>query len=273
MFSMYDSVTLGTVPDNAYALAGYTSGYWPTYEPMVQQFPKLAKAGRIVSIAVNVEHDAMCLDVEPGDASPDQVVGWVERQMARGVKRPIIYTSISGMQDIVDRLAKAGIGRHEVRLWSAHYSHGEHLCGPQCNARINFGFTDIVDATQWTSNALGRNLDQSVCEDDFLSTKVPVDHHYDWFYTVTVGGKIYNEQATVRQYDQFRNRSRLFIFAHRSELKNLRATCKLLADRVARVALYDPKTGKKRDKALWGQDHRGWRYQQLLARSRGERVK
>jgi hypothetical protein len=150
---MYDSVTLSAVPRDAPAVAGYVGGHWPTYRELGRRFPH----ARHLSIAVNAGQDAECLDVEPGDATPDQVVAWYRRQRARGVHKPVIYTSVSAMPVVLARLAHAGIPRQAVRLWAAHYTGRAHLCGPTCG----YGLRTVVDATQWTNRAQGRNLDES----------------------------------------------------------------------------------------------------------------
>lgn len=266
MITAYDSVTLGTVPSDAQALAGYTSGFWPTYGPMRTQFPKLAKAGRIMSIAVNVEHDADVLDCEPRDATPDQVPAWVERQLARGVKRPVVYSSVSEYPQILAQLKANGISRNEIRIWTAHYGH-EHLCSAKCN---DFGFTDLADATQWTDKALGRNLDQSLCQDEFWNVKTLPDPHYGWYLKVKVDGREYDEGERARAYDRLRDHPLSRIIPNRPRLKILRSELRVLADWVAQVAIINEP--RKDGKPSWDIDHRGFRYQGLLHRSQGQRV-
>lgn len=154
---MYDSIDISQIPADAGAVAGYVNGRWPT-------FTKLArfKANRL-SIAVSANADAACLDVERGDATPAQAPGWVHRQHERGEPRPVIYASRDAMGDVLRELAAGGIARGNVRLWSAHYGLGPHICGPvTCGA----GFQ--ADATQWTDKALGRNLDESLLADGFF---------------------------------------------------------------------------------------------------------
>jgi len=158
---MFDSVTVNQIPKNAPAVAGYVGGNWPTYPTLVRNFPKAHK----LSIAVNAGQNAECLDCEPGDANPAQVAAWVKRQQQRGIKRPVIYASVSSMQDVVARLSQAGIARSSVRLWSAHYTHKQHICGPGCG----FGLKARVDATQWTDRSQGRNLDESLCNGGFFA--------------------------------------------------------------------------------------------------------
>lgn len=156
---MYDSVTLDAIPADAPAVAGYTSGRFPTFAQIPGRWPK----ARHLSIAVSSSHDAECLDVEPGDATPAVAAGWVKRQIARGVKRPVVYCSVSQAPALLRTLASAGINRNEIRLWTAHYTFRSHLCDKTCG----FGFTGRADATQWTDRALGRNLDQSLVDPGF----------------------------------------------------------------------------------------------------------
>ena len=149
---MYDSVDVSTVPLNAQAVAGYVGGSWPTYLPLVQAFPK----AKHLSIAIAASEDADCLDIETGDATPDEAPGWVRRQWARGVKRPCLYANLSTMPAV--EAALAGIPRTRYRLWVAQYliPRRPHLPA---------GF----DACQYDDQALGRNLDVSLLRSDFFN--------------------------------------------------------------------------------------------------------
>lgn len=156
---MFDAVTPENMPGNAEAVAGYTSGNWPTFPRLAGMFPH----ARRVSIAVTSAHDADVLDVEPGDATPAEAPSWVKRQHARGLKRPGVYTSVSQAQDLVDLLARFGVARDQYRLWTAHYTFTPHLCDSRCG----FGMRTRADATQFTDRALGRSLDESVTARSF----------------------------------------------------------------------------------------------------------
>jgi len=158
---MFDSVDVPEIPANAEAVAGYTSGLFPTFPVLQQQFQNAKR----LSIAVTSSNDAECLDVEPGDAEPRDAPAWVRRQKERGVRKPVVYASLSTMPTILSVLAQNGISRGEVRLWSAHYTHHAHICSPACG----FGFQTRADATQWTDEAMGRNLDQSLCDGSFFT--------------------------------------------------------------------------------------------------------
>lgn len=163
---MFDSIDVSQLPAGAgYCYAGYVNGNWPTYKQVVATFP----GHHVLSIAVNAGADADCLDVESGDATPGQAAGWVARQAARGVARPCIYASVSVVDSITSLMHTAGVSRNSIRIWSAHYGSGAHICGP-----ATCGLTSTsADGTQWTDVALGRNLDQSMLAGNFFGTAPP----------------------------------------------------------------------------------------------------
>jgi hypothetical protein len=155
--TMYDSITLSTVPPSPFALAGYTSGFWPTYEPMRRTWPN----AHTVSIAVTAIYHADCLDVEPGDATPSQAPGWVEADKAAGFARPCLYSSYyEWIEQLRPALARAGIALSRIFKWVASYVYHPQLLP---------GF----DAQQWTDAAYGRNLDASLVLLPFLSIAQP----------------------------------------------------------------------------------------------------
>lgn len=160
--TLYDSIDVSQIPSGATAVAGYLGGRWPTYTALRQRFPH----GHLLSIAVNASEDADVLDVEKGDATPAQAVGWIKRQLARKAYRPVIYVQASTMPGLLSALSASGISRSSVRLWSAHYE-GPHICGP---ASCRYPGVPACDGTQWTPNALGRDLDESLLLDDFFAT-------------------------------------------------------------------------------------------------------
>ncbi len=163
---MYDTVTNNQFPPGGQAYAGYVDGAvgdQPNYAYIVRTFPK----AHHLSIALSASNNADALDVEPGASAPGDVPGWYARQKNRGIQRPCVYASASTMtSSILPVLNQAKIGRSGVRLWSAHYGLGEHICGPGSCGAVPIG----VDGTQWTSNALGRNLDQSLLLENFFTT-------------------------------------------------------------------------------------------------------
>lgn len=163
---MYDTAQNNQFPSGAQAYAGYVDGSvgdQPNYAYIVRTFP----SAHHLSIALFPGDNADALDVEPGAAAPADVPAWYNRQRQRGIGRPCVYASVSTMaSDIMPVLSQAGIARSQVRLWSAHYGVGQHICGPATCKAISFE----VDGTQWTNNALGRNLDESLLQGNFFGT-------------------------------------------------------------------------------------------------------
>lgn len=163
---MYDTALNNQFPAGAAAYAAYVDGSvgnQPNYAYIVRAFPK----AQHLSIALFASDNADALDVEPGASAPSDIPGWYARQVARGLQRPVIYASVSAMNDeILPVLRQAGIDRARARLWTAHYGLGEHICGPSsCGALIV-----NADGTQWTSSAMGLVLDQSLLVSDFFTT-------------------------------------------------------------------------------------------------------
>lgn len=156
---MYDSVDVTLLPADAPAYAGYVNGSWPTFDKLKARFPK----ARLLSVAVQADRDAECLDVETGDATVGQAPNWHARQVHRGLRRPAIYTQASNLKLLERTMAAFGITRGQYRIWSAHYTEA-HFCGPHT---CGYGDSD-ADGTQWTKTALSKNLDQSILNDDFF---------------------------------------------------------------------------------------------------------
>lgn len=163
--TMFDTAFNNQFPGGGEAYAGYVDGGvgdQPNYQWIVSTFPQAYHLS--ISIFGN---DADCLDIEPGAASPSIAVTWYEAQKARGLARPCFYASASTMAaDILPVITASGFPRSEIRLWSAHYGAGEHICGPG-----SCGLVPVdMDGTQWTSSSMGRTLDQSLLHGDFFGS-------------------------------------------------------------------------------------------------------
>jgi hypothetical protein len=167
---MYDTALNDQFPAGARAYAAYVDGAvgnQPNYAYIVNTFPKAEH----LSVALFASNNADALDVESGAASPGDVPTWYSRQKKRGIQRPCVYASASTMAgSILPILDQAKISRSAVRLWSAHYGLGEHICGPHSCGAVPVD----VDGTQWTSSALGRVLDQSLLLENFFTTSSTV---------------------------------------------------------------------------------------------------
>lgn len=166
-FVMYDSVTPEVIPASAPVVAGYVAGSWPTFPGLRARFPH----ARLLSIAPQASEDADVLDCEQGDASIYDAPAWFQRQKARGVAKPIIYTSISNCESLVAVMAGQHVECGEYLIWAAHIGLGQHICGPT-TCHYN-GWKGHADGTQWTFTALDRNLDESLLSDAFFPTAKP----------------------------------------------------------------------------------------------------
>lgn len=250
--TMYDAVTISEIPANPQAVGGYVGGNWPTWSSLIARFPK----AQHLSIAINSSEDAECLDIENGDATPGDAPAWHARQIARGVKRPCFYANTSTMPSVL--AAVSHVPRANYRLWTAHYTGAAHIEAGS-------------DATQWTSTALGRNLDASQCSDSFFTDPPapPVKNLVD--YSLFSTGPFpsqwgdLNERGVVESYDGARKHKLIY----KLFLTKLEAELGFLANRVAFEAI----TGQPNADGTpsWGVDHRGVRFQQLSHRAQGQR--
>jgi len=168
---MYDTAFNDQFPAGGAAYAGYVDGgvgNQPNYAYVVSAFPK----AQHLSITLSASYNADVLDVEAGAAASADVPNWYTRQVARGIRRPVIYASASTMNDsILPVLSQAGIARADTRLWTAHYGAGEHICGPGSCGSLSVN----ADGTQWTSSARGLVLDQSLLLDNFFTTPTSIE--------------------------------------------------------------------------------------------------
>ena len=168
--TMYDSTDVSALPRGGDAYAGYVDGKWPTFATVKRRFA--GSGAHLLSIAVFASGHADCLDIEPGDAANAQAPGWVRRQLNGGAHRPCLYTSASNMDALVTTLTRAGLPRTRIRLWSAHYGRGRHICGPAtCHLTRH-----ACDGTQWTDAARGGSLDVSVLLRNFFSPATHTGH-------------------------------------------------------------------------------------------------
>jgi hypothetical protein len=167
--TMFDTIYNDQFPPGAAAYAAYVDGSLgnqPNYAFIVSKFPK----AQHLSISL-FGNNADVIDVEAGASAPAQVPDWYDAQRKRGIQRPCVYASASNMNnEILPVLSQAGIARATVRLWTAHYEVGQHICGPDSCGALSIN----ADGTQWTPNAVVDGatlvLDQSLLLEDFFTT-------------------------------------------------------------------------------------------------------
>lgn len=110
----FDSTNARDIPAGVAIVAGYIDGLYAWSDEDWALFPDSVK----VRIAVFAGTDGDVLDVEPGDATPEEAVGWVTRQRSLG-GNPTVYCGL-GQWDAV-RAAFARSGVSEPNWWIAHY--------------------------------------------------------------------------------------------------------------------------------------------------------
>jgi hypothetical protein len=171
MIRMFDSTRPEDLPKGAAAYIGYVGGNpgYTQYPVAKRMFPK----AHILGLAVASRYDAEGVDVEKGDVPNSLVASWVKRQMARGVKKPVVYTSASNAGTLLALLHNAGIQRDQIRLLTAHYNFRPHICGPK-----TCGYPQ-ADGTQWTDRSGGHHLDESLLNDDFFGRKIVTPQNPD----------------------------------------------------------------------------------------------
>jgi hypothetical protein len=168
--AMYDAIEAANLPPGTAVCAGYVGGSWPSYLPMRRRFP----TALVLSIAVASDEDAMVLDVERGDATPETAATWLRMMKNRGLNRPCLYTSVSAVADLERTLLAAGHPRSTWRLWTAHYTGEAHICGKACG----YALSEAPGATQWSSGSRSRQWDTSSTTREWVSSLIN-DYHGD----------------------------------------------------------------------------------------------
>lgn len=107
---MRDSVTAGRIPPGTPVVAGYADG---NYAWTSADWAEHADAV-CLSIAVHPGTQADILDVENGDATPQDVPGWIDRFQRPGRRRPTVYCSRSAIAAV-----RAATGAREFDWWAA----------------------------------------------------------------------------------------------------------------------------------------------------------
>jgi Putative peptidoglycan binding domain len=152
--SMPDSVRVADLPAGYPAYLGYADGGDATAGELAGRFPD---ANRIILTVTGNTIDCDGIDCEPGNVNAAATRVWVQRKLAADPhSRPVIYASVVGKPDygmpwVMAALWHNGIKRSQVRLLSAHYGAGEHICGPD-TCKLSAA---PMDGTQWTDSYPG----------------------------------------------------------------------------------------------------------------------
>ena len=102
---MYDSTNPYDIPLSAEIVAGYIDGAyaWPA-----AGWDRFAGKPQVYIATSAATDDGTCLDVETGDATPAESVGWVERRRAKGY-RPSVYMNAYTWSAVRRAFSAAGV--------------------------------------------------------------------------------------------------------------------------------------------------------------------
>lgn len=168
---MPDSIDVSKLPPDYDAYLGYVDGRWPTGAELIRTFPNAELVLLTVAGTTTAAHGARIssgADDEPGDLTAQSAAAWAGHKLhSEPLSRPVLYASVSAMPELIGQLRLLGIDRSEVRLLSAHYGWGPHICGPASCGEIAIG----MDGTQWTDQYPGPfgPIDMSMLADDFFT--------------------------------------------------------------------------------------------------------
>src|SRR5437588_2658183 len=113
--TMYYSVDPAAIPADAEMVAGYIDGHYRWSAGDWARFPHAVQVGIAVFATTNHGH---VLDVEPGDATPNEAPGWVRMRRASDVD-PTVYCNLSTWPEVQAAFANAGVG--QPHYWIADY--------------------------------------------------------------------------------------------------------------------------------------------------------
>jgi hypothetical protein len=162
---MYDSTTADDCPPGADLYAGYISGTWLTYDRLLQ----LYGSSKMVSVSVTAAQAAEVLDIESGDATPDQAPSWWQRSRQADVERPCCYCNQSTEPAVDEALHAAGVPTTQACFWIAT------LDGTIVQGVTPHGYPIVACQNQGQAQT-GGHYDSSVVFDDSWPTgDVPMD--------------------------------------------------------------------------------------------------
>ena len=150
------------------AVAAYGNGRFANYKEAKTEYPHIP----VLEVDVNGQGIGNAGDFENGDMPYSEAGPWAKRDMQAGIKRPVIYFSVSQWPAVKQSLEHAGVKIEDVRIWTAHYTGKQHLCGPACGFGTKPG--EHANATQWADPGVlpapykGRNIDVSETDPTFF---------------------------------------------------------------------------------------------------------
>lgn len=113
--TMYDAVNAENLPSTSALIGAYCNGLYTNMVQVMLRFPRAV----VVKISVYATRDAgTVLDVENGNARPDEAPGWAAKRRLAGVD-PTVYCNISTWSAVQQAFAAQGVP--QPHYWIAHY--------------------------------------------------------------------------------------------------------------------------------------------------------
>jgi hypothetical protein len=174
-----DSTDVAALPAGFPAYLGYVDGDDRTAAALAGQFPH---ADLILLTVTGDTFECNGADIEPGNLTAADGARWAAGYLnGRHGLAPVLYASTIGepgygMLEVIRQLAARSIAPGDVRLLSAHYGAGPHICGPDSCRLIDID----MDGTQWTDTAQGNRgavIDMSMLAAGFFGA--PEDNTED----------------------------------------------------------------------------------------------
>jgi hypothetical protein len=170
MIQMADSITPENLSPVYAAYLAYVDGHWPTAARVRALFPG---ADLLTLTVIGGQAKADGCDRESGDLDPAKAARWLQWRASQTPGfRPVLYASRDSVSDVLAPMGVLGMTRAQIRILSAHYGMGVHICSPAA-----CGATFTADGTQWTDSAAGVGgtlIDLSSLNDDFFGAPAPV---------------------------------------------------------------------------------------------------
>jgi peptidoglycan hydrolase-like protein with peptidoglycan-binding domain len=157
MRDMYDSTTAADIPRTAEMVGGYDDGLYDWTPADWNLFPDAVHISFTVFPQDNMGD---VLDVEIGDAKPEDAPGWVQRRKAAGLARPAIYCNAATWGAVITQMEQAGIHGftdYIIASWNGlpHQfpgSIGTQYASPETGSGGHYDLSVIYDDS-WHSNS------------------------------------------------------------------------------------------------------------------------
>lgn len=147
---MYDGINalapgIARAFPDAPKVAGYVNGPYAWSQPDWALFPHADHVTISVTASANAGD---VLDVEAGDARPDQCAGWIAMRKAAGLFRPTIYCNLSTVPAVRAGTGKYVLGR-DYDIWVAWYTSDPAVPVPPGQPAASYAAWQYETTSNW----------------------------------------------------------------------------------------------------------------------------